>query len=208
MIMRAPQNLVELARLRDVEILKLRIAQAIANVAVILAMLSYLYPILHLNLQQETVIGTLSLYDIMFRISIDMIVAFPLIFIILFIYPLTIALIIIFNLNLSKKYLSGLATALGFFSISTFILMAFYEFATYNTLRGFLDVGITGLDPSLILATRLGETVWLLLVSFLLLLLALRIYSEEVKVKIDTFYDNIQKELLVKTVLKEDKAYI
>ena len=114
MIMRAPQNLVELARLRDVEILKLRIAQAIANVAVILAMLSYLYPILHLNLQQETVIGTLSLYDIMFRISIDMIVAFPLIFIILFIYPLTIALIIIFNLNLSKKYLSGLATALGF----------------------------------------------------------------------------------------------
>ncbi len=86
--------------------------------------------------------------------------------------------------------------------------MAFYEFATYNTLRGFLDVGITGLDPSLILATRLGETVWLLLVSFLLLLLALRIYSEEVKVKIDTFYDNIQKELLVKTVLKEDKAYI
>ncbi len=208
MIMRAPPNFVELARLKEVEVLKLRVAQALANLSVILALLAFFYPVLHFNLQQETAMETLSLFDSLFRISLDMIIAFPLVFIMLFIYPLTVALITIFNLNYSKKYLYGLTATLGFFSIVIFILFAFYEFSIYNTLRGFLDVGITGIDPRTIIDTRLGDACWLLLFSFILLLISLGVYSEEVRVKVDTYYDLVQKQALVKTVLSRDQSYI
>ncbi len=207
-MMKLPQNLVDEAKLREVEVLKLRVAQALSNTAVIFAVIAYFYPVFHLNYVRETSVGSFSLYDVMFRISLDVVITFPLIAVILFIYPVMFILISLFNISLTKKYLRALAVVVGFFTAVVFLLFYFYEISIYNTLFNALDVGITGIEPSDILSTRLGEACWLLLTSFLLLLLALQVYSEEVRVKVQTYYDVLQNEAIMRTVLANDKAYI
>ncbi len=208
MFIKAPPNLIEIVNLSKPEILKLRMAQLLANVAVFLTFMAYLYPVLHIYLKGESLIGTLSIYDMIFIVQVDVIVSYPLYFITFLIIPLIFALIILFNLTLSKQYLSGLATTIGFFAIFVSILMFAYEFAMLNSIKGIFDVGITGIDPKSIQETRLGDGTWFLLSAFGLLLLALKIYSEEIKTKIDSYYTLEKNKRIMEIVLKDDKAYV